>query len=93
MALPFVAEQLNILPSEAIPIQGVHGIQNCNLYIVDMLIPEINHGINSIPLIEINFSRKDKYHAIIGMDIIAHGTLHFNFRSSLSPDGICTFCM
>lgn len=88
-----VAEKLNIQADGQEYITGVHGTQMTNIYYVDILLIDIHHLIQNIKLFGIEGLKGNQYKAIIGMDIIQRGTLHFNYRSTLSPGGICTFCL
>lgn len=87
------SEYIGLTPTETASVQGVHGSQETKIYSVDLVLPDILWFQENISLCEVNYPKENPFQAIIGMDIISLGTLHFNYRSALSPEGICTFCI
>lgn len=87
------ADDLRIRPTGSKQMQGAHGSKLANLYVADFVLIDVRWAIEGMSLAEVNFPKECPYQAIIGMDLISRGTLHFNYRSSLSPEGVCTFCI
>ena len=87
-----VADALGIKPRGRAPIRGVHGMKESNLYTVDFILWDVRHFIGDIDLVEVDFPKKNKYEALIGMDVISRGTLHTSYHSQDSR-GVCTFCI
>lgn len=72
---------------------GASGKDLASIYNVDIFIGDINHAIQGVELQSIGLEENTTYTALIGMDIISKGTLHFNYKSPVSGRGICTFCL
>ena len=88
-----VAQSLGLVSRNKISVMGVHGSATRSVYDADLCLPRIGWGTEGINLIELDVPNTTSYHAIIGMDILGRGTLHFNYGQPGITPGVCTFCI
>ncbi len=88
-----VADDLNIRPEHYTEsIEGVHGAEASFVYFADLCVPHTGLVVPNVKLIGIKGLQNSVYQAIIGMNVIRRGTLHFTYPLRESPEGSFTFC-
>lgn len=70
-----IANDLGLIPSGTITVSGVHGAENANLYVIDIILG--NHFI--LPDIPVSGAKGDAgFDLLIGMDILSKGEIRLS---------------
>ena len=67
---PRIAHRLNLRPVDKTMVQGVHGSEEVNVYIVNIELPD---GITALNVVSTGANIGDEIDVLIGMDIIGAG--------------------